>query len=343
MASDSLHILLQSRRVEDRIRGVQKLARSESPDRERWLLSLLDDRAHYVAALAAEALRDGASWEACNAMVERFRYFSEDGLKRDPGCHIRAHLAFTFGQLEHSPASEVLRVGIRTVQIEAVGGVPFDTGLHLRANCALALAQLHAPDAARDIAFLLFDMGTGIISKDPARAAMEARKAAAQALARLGDHCGLLPLALRLKYPKDELPEVLQECMQAVVELEDARALELLTPYLHHNDELLAGYAALMIARTRVPEAPVLLREAAGRLSGNALKAVALALTTLRTEEAQHVLLALSTDAREAARLAVVEAWSGTQDELESARLKEMAMKDRSLAVRNAAKRVLEA
>ena len=216
----------------------------------------------------------------------------EDGIGRDPGCQIRANLAFALGRLQYHPASDVLRAGIRTVQIEPVGGVPFDTAAHLRANCALALAQLRDVDCVRDIALLLFDRsGYALrgVGPDPTLK-MEPRKAAARALALTGSVQARLPLTLKLVHPENEAPEVLQECMQALVDLEDPHALEVLEPYLSTTDARLAAYAALMIARTQAPEAAALLGEAMQRLSGDPLRATVLALTTLRTPEAYALL-----------------------------------------------------
>lgn len=300
------------------------------------------DRSNYVAELAAKALADGADESAAVFMVDRFFYLMQDGLIRDPGCHIRALLAFAFGRLEYTPAADALRQGIRAVQIEPVGGVPFDTAAHLRANCALALAQIHAPDALWDITLLLFDHGTQAIGAgDVKLLKVEPRKAAAQALARMADPAAIVPLSLRLTYPEGESPEVLQECMQAVVALEDPRALELLKPYLQHADAHLAAYAALMIAQTQAAEAPALIRETVPRLSGDPLQAAVLALTVLRSEEARTVLLELAEDKREAVRLAVVEAMAGRQDPASRQCLQRLAKKDRSTAVRGAAKRAI--
>ena len=336
--------LLKSRKTEDRIRAVHRMARLPEKARMPLLLDALRDKSNYVASLAAEALGECADLSAAAIMAERFLYFSEDGPKRDPGCHIRASLAFAFGRLEYLGATEALRVGIRTVQIEPVGGVPFDTGAHLRANCALAMAQTSTPEALRDISLLLFDIsGNALGGQDLSKAAqvkVEPRKAAAQALARLGDRAGLLPLTIKLTHPGAEVPEVLQECMQAVVDLEDPRALELLTPYLKHHDPALAAYAALMIARTRAPEAPRLLYEATENLLGEALRAVVLALSALRGEEGRALLSLLVKNERTAVRLAVVEALADSYDAGDRACL-EALTKDDSQKVRDAAQRAL--
>lgn len=342
--AETLAALLKSKRTEDRVRAVTHLAKGDHPEKVRWLLGALQDKANYVAALAAEALRECADWAACGVMRDWFLHLSEDGKRRDPGCHVRAHLAFAFGRMEYFPAVDALRIGIRTVQIEPVGGVPFDTGTHLRANCALALAQMRAPDALRDITLLLFDTSGNALAGEHNSAAvkMEARKTAAQAMARLGDRNALVPLTLRLTYPQNEMPEVLQECMQAVVALEDERAVELLAPYLRHTDPFLAAYAALMIAQTRTPEAPALLKEVIPTFRGNALQATILALFTLRTEEAQRALHSLVTeDGPLEVQLAIVEALAGSQDEADRALLQHLAKHAMDATLRNAAKRAL--
>jgi hypothetical protein len=341
---EEIEMLLRSRRTEDRIRAVHKLARSSSPDQQALLLRALEDRVNYVAALAAEALGRVADASSAARMVVRFVACMEDGRKRDPGCHIRTHLAQAFARLEYVPAIEALRAGIRTVQVEPVGGVAYDTAAHLRGACALALAELGAPDALRDITLLLFDHGTDSIGSGDARLLLvEPRKAAVRALARLSNREALVPLALRLRFPTGESPDVLQECMQAVVEREDPRALELLEPYIRHRDPSLAAYAALMIAQTQAPEAPALLRAAIQALSGDALRAAVLAINVLRSDEGRGLLQELASSEREAVRLAVVEALATAPDAMNRARLETLAQEDLSSTVRNTAKRALAA
>ena len=292
--------LLASGKTEDRVRAVRMLARSGDEDAQRLLLNALKDRSNYVATLAAEALADCAGVRILPMLVAQFEYLAEDGLKNDPGCHIRANLAFAFGRLEVQMSIAALRIGIKTVQMEAVGGVPTDTAVHLRANCAQSLAQMRAPQALRDIALLLFDEGDThfTAASNAIFVTVEARKAAAQALGRLADDAGIIPLAIKLTYPANETPEVLQECMQAIVDLEDENALELLTPYLKHEDPHFVAFTALMIARTRDPQAPALIRKTLDRLTGDPLQAAILALSSLRSEEAQNTLKELEQSPR---------------------------------------------
>lgn len=335
---------LLAKRTEDRIKAVKQATRLESsPEKNRLLLAALCNGSPYVAALAAEALGDEGDDQAAAAMVERFEVLSSDGPKLDPGCQIRANLAFAFGRLEYQPASSVLRTGIRTVQIEAVGGMPFDTASHLRANSALALAALRDPDCVRDISLLLFDRSghAGREMRDDPAVKTEPRKAAARALALTGNIQARLPLTVRLVYPESELPDVLQECMTALVDLEDPSALDVLTPYLRHDDQPLAAYAALMIARTRAPEAAALIAGTARRLSGDSLRAALLALTTLRTDAAENALRDLADAERAEIRQAAVELLPANEDS--QAILKRVAANDPSPKVRLAAKSALDA
>ncbi len=336
MTPDQIRTKLRSKQTQDRLQAVKHIADLEPSERQALLLQALADKSPYVAALAAEALGEGADDAAALAMTEMFGALCADGIKLDPGCHIRANLAFALGRLEYRPASDRLRVGIRLTQIEAVGGVPFDTAAHLRGNCALALAQMHDPDCVRDIALLLFDRsGFARQPLDPT-VKMEARKAAARALSLSGSIQARLPLTLKLAHPENEEPEVLQECMQALVDLEDPFALEVLTPYLKHSDRRLAAYAALMIAQSQQPGAAGLLADAVPQFSGDTLKAVVLALATIRDPAAYDRLHRLLKSDREAVRLAVIDALP--PDAASQALLKTLAARDPSPRVKAAAK-----
>jgi len=339
-----IEALLKSKQTEDRLRAVRLLSRNWTLEAQKLLVKTLEDKSNYVASLAAEALSACTDLTICAGMAARFLYIAEDGLKRDPGCHIRSHIAAAFGKIEFYGATDALRSGIRTIQIEPVAGVPFDTAAHLRANCALALAQLLVPDVLIDISRLLFDRGNNAVGskEDGPKLTIEPRKAAAQALARLADAGAIVPLALKLTFPGDEEIEVLQECMQAVVDREESCALDLLTPYLRHYDPHLAAYAILMIARTRTPEAPGLIRGAIERLHGDPLEAAVLALVSIRDEQSRDVLYEMMSDLREEVRLNIANALSGTIESADRAHLEAMAKLDGSPKVRAAAQRALQ-
>jgi len=339
MTADQIKIKLKSKQTQDRLQAVGHIAELDSAERQPLLLEALSDKSPYVAALAAEALGEQADDRAALRMTEMFGELCADGVKLDPGCHIRANIAFALGRLDYRPASDMLRLGIKITQIEPVGGVSFDTAAYLRGNCALALAQIRDPDCVRDIALLLFDRSGFARQVIDTTVKMEPRKAAARALSLSGSVLGRLPLTLKLVHPENEEPEVLQECMQALIELEDPFALEVLEPYLKHSDRRLAAYAALMIAQSQQPGAAALLAHAVEQFSGDALKAVVLALSTVRDPDAYDQLHRLLKSDREAVRLAVIDALP--PDAASQALLKTLATRDISPRVKAAAKAAL--
>jgi len=271
---DDPAVLLQSRDAPDRLRAIRILSRDPGPVELRLLVGALRDRTRYVAGQAAEALVEHADWETCGAILDGFAWMNASPVKRDPGCTVRSHLATALGRHAYSPAVETLRAGTASVQHEGLT----DTARLLRGNCAVALAHMQAPDALRDIALLLFREAGAVDGGD--------RVAAARALVRLGDRNGLIPLHLRLAYPEGETPEVLAECMAAVVALEDERAVEVLGPFLQHDNQPLAAYAALMLARTRRAEVGAMLADAVPRFRGDSLDTVLLAMVTCGSDDA---------------------------------------------------------
>lgn len=206
MDTEQIRKRLRAKQTPERISAVRQAAVLDGPDRQALLLEALADKSHYVAAQAAEALGEHADDTAAAAMTNRLTHLSEDGPARDPGCHIRSNLAFALGRLQYYPAADALKVGLRTTQIEAVGGVPFDTAAHLRGNCALALAQLRDLDSVRDIALLLFDRSGNVPGHLDPKVKMEPRKAAARALSITGSVQARLPLTLRMVHPENEEP-----------------------------------------------------------------------------------------------------------------------------------------
>src|SRR5438045_1558151 len=103
MTREALDKLLRSSRVDDRVRALERINRSEDSAWTPELLAALGDRVHHVAALAAEGLAKFAEFSVAPQLLERFDYCQEDGPSRDPGAYIRSHLAFAFGRLNYGP------------------------------------------------------------------------------------------------------------------------------------------------------------------------------------------------------------------------------------------------
>lgn len=348
MQLEAITELYGSKQIKDRMKAVNMAEQLPESERQSFLLKALRDRANYIAAIAAQLLGEYATWDCGKEMREQFLWLSEDGMKRDGGCHIRSHIAYAMGRIDYTPGIDALKEGIRTVQIEPVGGVPFDTAASLRANCAVSLAALRAPNAVYDIAPLLFDTGENSIQRlvqsigTPRRIPADVRAKAARALAGTGDAAALIPLSIRLKFPVGEAPEVLQSCMQGIVALEAPDAVHILSPYLGHDNAHLAAYAALMMAQTGSPEVPQLLSTILGELYGDPLKAVILALSSVRTEHARTVLRNVAEDHRFIARMAFIEAVNGSSDPEDRACLLRLAHHNSYPQVREAARAALQ-
>ena len=336
---------MRSRKTEDRIRAVQRLAARADADTAEILLTTLDDPSAYVGRLAADELAQVATWEICDRLTERFRYFAEDGFRRDPGCFIRTSLAFALGKCEYAPAVDLLIDGIRTVQIEPLADSVFDMACQLRASCAMSLAEIRAPNAIEEIMPLLFDTGLNRVDKpeEAVRTNPEVRSVAARALARLGSPAGLMPLSIKLLFPDEEKePDVTTECMSAAAAVGGESALRYLKPYLRHANTTFVAHAALAISTVRASDAHMDILMAIGRVSGNLLTAVVLALTTIRSVEAEAALIGLKDSPRGEVRLALVEVLSVRGDDESGRILAVMARADANQRVRERAAAALK-
>jgi HEAT repeat protein len=149
----------------------------------------------------------------------------------------------------------------------------------LRAQCALALADAEHPDALDEIGDLLADPEA------------EARHAAANALARLGDPAALGLLRLRILMG-DEDPAVVSECVRALLALGGEAASPFVARLLDTADPAVQEAAALALGEARAEGALELLRGWWEGISDHRVAAAALlAIAMIRSREA-HVYLA---------------------------------------------------
>ncbi len=362
---DELAALLKSRKTNDRMIAIARLARraDESEQARNVILGSIRDKSPSVAKVAAEALVDIALPGDGPNILARFDELMANGPELDPGCHVRTFLAYALAKSGYSASTDALRRGIRLRETESIGGRPFDSGGQLRAACAMALAELSDRQALYEISLLLFDQVTELVEgsgtfydafgniRIPFNE--NVRTTAVKALARLGDQKALSVLGAKLRTPVrprsmfDEDPNVIAECMSAVVELsidDDASyAIDLIAPYLESRDQGLVAHAALMLAQTQNPEVIPLIVNALSDLRKDPLRASLLALSTMRTEVAQQALIGLSTHVMGLVRLCLIEVLAARPDEPFTKTLQAMAKNDPSDKVRDAAKLALEA
>lgn len=295
---DELQRLLQSRRTEDRLKAIRLMGAEPTLLDVPALLRLTADRSQLVAARAVRLLADQGVQQAVPELIARYVWLQENGPERDPGCTVRCEIVRALGLLAPRSANDVLRVALRTVQIEAVSGGPEDTATGLRANAALALANTGDPRVVTDLAIMLFDFrpNTSVPPSEAPYAKAATRAAAAKALGRLGDPAAEPLLAVKLAHPHGEVPEVLVECMDALVALGSERAVDLIAPLLEHKEPYVVAGAATALAATGRAEVVDILQRAVSLAVRDARPALVLAFAALRSNAALQALVAFLAD-----------------------------------------------
>ena len=211
-------------------------------------------------------------------MIAAFAHFLEDPIRRDPGCAAKEAIADALYRLG-APEIDVYQRGIRHVQLEPVYGGKQDTAVQLRGTCGLALVRVHHPDYLIALAELLADREA------------PARRIAAQALG-YSENPAAQPL-LRLKaLIGDEEPQVLSECLLALLAVAPDASLEFVAGFLDGRTPDNAEAAALALGGSRLPAALPLLCEWWERtFDANLRRTALLAIAMLKSDAAIAYLL----------------------------------------------------
>jgi HEAT repeat protein len=230
----------------------------------------------------------------------------------DKRCAAKIEILKALCKLEYSSPA-IFRRGLQHVQMEPTWGGSVDTAAEVRALGAMGLAQTDYAEALEEIVPLLLD---------PQR---DARIGAARALAVSG-----LPgaaLLLRLKALSGDEPDVLGECLAALLRTEPAKSLEFVAKFLDHREEAVAEAAALALGDSRLENAFEVLRDAFQHTRAQPLRrTLLLAIALLRRENAIDYLLDLVRDgegqnsADAVAALAMYEKDPNLQERLDRAR-----------------------
>ncbi len=243
------------------------------------LRGVLGGRSSHAAAQAAAIVGGNEIGALTPELVAAFDHFLEDPIRRDPGCAAKAAVADALYRLA-APEVGVYFRGIRHVQLEPVFGGKEDTAVQLRGTCGLALVRVHHPDYLISLAELLADREA------------PARRIAAQALG-YSENPGAQPL-LRLKaLVGDEEPQVLAECLLALLAVAPEASLEFVGGFLDRTPPESAEAAALALGGSRQPGALPLLCEWWERTFDATLRRTALlAIAMLKSDAAIAYLLA---------------------------------------------------
>jgi HEAT repeat protein len=250
------------------------------------------------------------------------------GNEADAGCTAKADIAEALYKLGHDDAAVFLR-GIRHVQMEPVFGGRVDTAVDLRGACAFGLVRIGYRDVLVELADLLADPEAPV------------RISAARALAYRGGK-DAVPL-LRLRILTGDKPEVMGECLSALLRIAGPGALPFAARFLEHRDHEVAEAAALAIGASRLEEAFADLREWVERVVTPVLRRAGLvAIATLRRDAALDYLFALVEEAPPVTAAQAVDAlglYKGEQAIEE--RLRRAAAGRRERPVRDALQRAL--
>jgi len=273
--------LARSRKVEDELEALGELRR-RAPDADATarLRTALAARQSPIAAKAARIAGELEIEALVPDLRAAFERLCVNPVKSDPGCAAKTAIAralYTIGAYEDA----LFLRGIRHVQREPVWGGSEDTACELRGLCALALIRLGHPDAAVEVAELLADRE------------VEARIGAARAIAS-SESERFAPL-LRFKVlTGDAEPQVVAECVAALLRISAEAALDLCTRLLDGPDAAVAETVALALGESRLRAALPVLRAWWERTTTLELRRVALlAISMLRSEEAHAFLFSL--------------------------------------------------
>lgn len=230
-------------------RGLEgKLARLKAirledaaPQHTEELRGFLADKSNFAVAEAAEIVGERLLTTLSPDLVAAFLRFMIDPLETDKLCRAKFAIVEALNKLEYDD-EEIFLTGFRHVQMEAAWGKPEDTAAPLRGASAFGLVRIHY----RGVVLLLAEL-----LADPEKIA---RQNAAQALGALGSEAASVLLRFKAK-AGDKEPEVIGDCLTALMTAEPKESLPFVANFLASRGEGIAEGAALAIAESRTPEA----------------------------------------------------------------------------------------
>ncbi len=262
------------RAFEDQIAALDALRQQPEQPRLDPLRKALANRNNFIAAKAADLIREFGLQELLPDLLKAFDRYFEHAEKSDPQCWAKNAISRALAAFELQDVDVFLR-GMRHIQMEPVWGGRSDTAGTLRATCALALVQCRNLTEV-DLLAHLIDLVT---DKDKA-----VRVEVIRAIEQVGSSSASLLLRQRTMLGNDE-PEVLGACYGGILRIEGPRAIPWVARFLATADDS-AGEAALAIAGTHSPEAFEALRNALHAASDPWFRSVLLSAIALTRHDA---------------------------------------------------------
>jgi HEAT repeat protein len=253
----------------------------------------LASRSPHLAAKAAQLAGELEVAELTSELAAAFDRFLANPVKADPQCTAKTAIVDALQRLGACEPGVFLR-GIRHVQLEPVWGGKEDTAVALRGASAFGLVAMGYRDALTPLAELLADPEA------------RARAAAARALAAREDPGGIPVLRLKALVG-DPDPEVVSECLAALLALAPTESMAFVSRFLDAPESETREAAALALGGSRRPEAFPVLQQWWERTRDDGTRRTALlAIAMLKQDEAIAFLLSQVSEAPgPAARLAI--------------------------------------
>jgi HEAT repeat protein len=259
---------------EEQISALDALRQQAPETAVEPLRKALTHRNNYVAAKAADLIRDFGLQQLTPELLVAFDRFFADAVKSDPQCWAKNAISRALAHFECHDAAVFLR-GMKHIQNEPVWGGSSDTAALLRGTCALALVQCRSLSDA--------DLLTHLIELF-ADKEKSVRTEAVRAVANTGSPSAVLLLRLKAILGADE-PEVLGACYSGILEVEGKTAIPWVSRFLVASDDA-AAEAALALAGTHSVQAFAVLRERFGQESDPWFRSVLLSAIALSRQDA---------------------------------------------------------
>jgi HEAT repeat protein len=234
--------MAKSRSVDAKLSRLQALSRETAThDHLLELRKALGDQSNLVVAAAAEIVGERILSDLGPDLVAAFDRFLIEPASHDKLCRAKIALMGALNKIEYD-REDVFLSGLRHVQKEPRWGGEEDTAAPLRGSAAFGLVRINHPDVVLLLADLL---------ADPEKVA---RSAAAQALgvSRAPAAIPLLRFKARLG---DQEPDVIVECLTALMTAVPQESLAFVAQFLDSPSEAIQEGAALALGESRRPDA----------------------------------------------------------------------------------------
>lgn len=265
--------------LDDKLAAIRLLRdQPASPEHVAELRKALGDKSNLIVAVAASIAGDQRLTQLAPDLVSAFDRFLIDPLKTDKLCRAKLAIVQALEKQEHAQP-ETFQKAARHVQFEPVWGGEEDTAPPLRAAGLIGLTRIDPPG--------LLPMLVEALT-DPER---EVRITAALSLGAVGSEAAGLLLRLKCRVG-DREPEVLSECLYALLTVSHQEHLEFVTEFLDVFMPDRCEAAVLALGKSRLPEALEPLQRCWERAASAALREpILLAVAMIRAPAALDYLL----------------------------------------------------